>query len=267
MTGLDEDRELDDFLARRSPLHRRLADRDHAEPSTDLDRLVLDQAREAIDVRSNTPLYRAPRWALPVALAATVVLAFAVVLNFGRAHQNTDYPTAAAAQELSAPIADNAAESRFAPTAPALAKAAPEPTVTMPSEVEKASDKESAAATASSAPAATPPLTASNAAGIARVESQPARSIGPAMARARSEVAEEAQATASGDAVAPAALAAEKPAEAKAKHVDPKAWAREIQQLRAAGRTAEADRELADFRKAFPAEAAKLSGSDPRPAR
>jgi hypothetical protein len=233
MTGLDEDRELDDFLARRSPLHRRLADRDHAEPSADLDRLVLDRAREAIDVRSHTPLYRAPRWALPVALAATVVLAFAIVLNFGRVHQDAEgYPASASAQELSAPIADTAAESNFAPSPQALARAAPAPTVAMPAAVEKASDKERAAVTT---------------------------------ARARSEVAEEAQATVSGDAVAPAALAAEPSADAKANHTDPKAWMREIQQLRTAGRTAEAERELAAYRKAFPAEAAKLAAPDPRP--
>jgi hypothetical protein len=266
MTGLDEDRELDDFLARRSALHRRLADRDHAEPSTDLDRLVLDRAREAIDVRSNAPLYRAPRWALPVALAATVVLAFAVVLNFGRLHHDRAYPTSVAAQELSAPVADTAAESQFSPSAPALAKAEPAETVAMPSEVKSASDKERAAVTASTAPSAAPPVMASNAAVPAPMESRPARAIAPAMARARGEVAEEVQATASGDAVAPTALAAAKPIDSKTNHADPKAWMREIQQLRAAGRTAEADRELAEFRRAFPAEAAKLPSGDPRPA-
>jgi hypothetical protein len=235
MTGLDEDRELDDFLARRSPLHRRLADRDHAEPSADLDRLVLHRAREAIDVHSHSPLYRAPRWALPVALAATVVLAFAIVLNFGRVHHDPEgRPTSASAQELSAPIADLAADSIFAPSAPALAKATPAPTVAMPAAVEKASDKERPAVTT---------------------------------ARARSEAAEEARATVSGDAVAPAALAAGKPAEAKANRTDPKAWMREIQQLRGAGKTAEAERELAAYRKAFPAEAAKLAAPDPRPVR
>jgi hypothetical protein len=81
MTGLDDDRELDDFLARRSMLHRRLADRDRADPPPDLDRLVLDKAREAIQTPQNLPVHRAPRWAVPVALAASLVIAFTVVLH------------------------------------------------------------------------------------------------------------------------------------------------------------------------------------------
>ncbi|HVY81393.1 MAG TPA: hypothetical protein VG994_10465, partial [Steroidobacteraceae bacterium] len=91
----DEDRELEDFLARRSVLHRRLADRDYHEPSPELDRLVLERARQAIEVPANAPMYRAPRWALPVALAASVVLALAVVLNVARLRGGDGYSVAA----------------------------------------------------------------------------------------------------------------------------------------------------------------------------
>jgi hypothetical protein len=84
MSGLDGDSELDDFLARRSPMHRRLADGDVNEPPAELDRIVLAKAREAIKRPSETPVYRAPQWAMPVGLAASVLLVFAVVLNFAR---------------------------------------------------------------------------------------------------------------------------------------------------------------------------------------
>lgn len=55
----------------------------------------------------------------------------------------------------------------------------------------------------------------------------------------------------------------------KAKRADPKVWRREIERLRATGKTAEADRELAEFRKAFPSEPVPraTAGHDPRPAK
>ena len=42
---------------------KRLSDIDHTEPSTELDRLVLNHAREAIDTPSQ-PLFRNSRWAM-----------------------------------------------------------------------------------------------------------------------------------------------------------------------------------------------------------
>jgi hypothetical protein len=81
MSGLDRDDEFEAFLKRRSPLHRRLSDIDDVEPPDELDRLVLNRAREAIQTPANPPIYRATRWAMPVGLAATILIAFAVVLN------------------------------------------------------------------------------------------------------------------------------------------------------------------------------------------
>lgn len=104
MTGLDDDRELDDFLARRSMLHRRLADRDRTDPPPDLDRLVLDKAREAIQTPSNLPVHRAPRWAVPVGLAATVVIAFTVVMSMAPVRHNDSAQLASSAS----PAADAA---------------------------------------------------------------------------------------------------------------------------------------------------------------
>jgi len=88
MTGPEYDAELEAFLKRRSPMHRRLSDIDHAEPSVELDRLVLNRAREAIETPPAQPLFRTSRWALPVGLAATILIAFTVgvaVAPLGRA--------------------------------------------------------------------------------------------------------------------------------------------------------------------------------------
>ncbi len=351
MTGIDDDRELDDFLARRSVHHRRLADRDRIEPPAELDRLVLHEAREAIDVPANAPVYRAPRWALPVALAATVVLAFAVVLNMSRM-PNRGIPLATATPEADvaarAGLADRAASETdesfapareaaapFAPEPPALARssgrqesklqesavvgansgriasadavaaqsrdqarasdvalakahavapaapgAAAAPAVVMPREVAEASHQK--ALTASTAPAS-PPLGANTG---ARAYAPPAqtRAIVPAKGEMTVSNAQEAKArrfrkednAAGADAAAlddvtvTTGVAAVKdgatPLSAAAKRANPQAWLRVIQELQAQGKAEEAARELAEFRKLFPAEAARFQARDPRPA-
>ena len=53
------------------------------EPPPELDRIIIGNARKAIQGAAPVPLYRAPRWALPVALAATIVISFVVALELG----------------------------------------------------------------------------------------------------------------------------------------------------------------------------------------
>jgi hypothetical protein len=329
MTGFDDDRELDEFLGRRSALHRRLADRDHSEPPPELDRIVLTRAREAIEVPAGGPIHRAPRWALPVSLAATVVLALAVVLNFARM-ESGESPVAAstrptdAALEMrpepparsDAPVTQDmrladtgatriAANSAAAPTedlalqevrapATALAKAQPSGAVQMPPAVHAASD-------AGAAPAEPPASARAAESGGARVlhaQASQARAIVPAkreMAFSTEETESvlvtapprpQTESTAANAIAAitvsgatlesvspdlPSPHAAEKDGPAQlseaAKRADPQAWRREIERLRAAGKNAEADRELAEFRKAFPGEALPAATRDRRPAR
>ena len=81
MTGPDD--EFDDFLARRKPVFRRSTE-DPFEPPEELDRIVLRQAREAIERERPDRVYHGPRWGMPVALAATLLLVFTVVLQLGR---------------------------------------------------------------------------------------------------------------------------------------------------------------------------------------
>ncbi|MGH8308557.1 MAG: hypothetical protein ACRETX_02045, partial [Steroidobacteraceae bacterium] len=99
MTQPERDAELEAWLRHSSSLHDQLARLDRAEPPEELDRIVLDRAREAIHApRSVAPL-RQLRWAVPVALAATLVLSFAVFLHVGPAPVNTNPAPAIARQE------------------------------------------------------------------------------------------------------------------------------------------------------------------------
>lgn len=76
------DQEFEDFLKRRRPLFRRDVD-DGLEPPAELDRIVLRQARNAIEGERPLRLFGMPRWAAPVAIAATLVLGVSIVLKTG----------------------------------------------------------------------------------------------------------------------------------------------------------------------------------------
>ena len=79
MTGSDD--EFEDFLRRRKPRFR--APDDMFEPPAELDRLVLRQAREAIESERPLKIFHGPRWAAPVALAATLLLTVTIILQTG----------------------------------------------------------------------------------------------------------------------------------------------------------------------------------------
>lgn len=99
MTQPERDAELEAWLGRSSSLHDQLARLDRSEPPEELDRIVLDRAREAIRApRSVAPL-RQLRWAASVALAATLVLSFVVFLHVGPAPVDTNPAPATARQE------------------------------------------------------------------------------------------------------------------------------------------------------------------------
>jgi hypothetical protein len=182
MTGPEYDAELEAFLKRRSMMHRRLSDIDHAEPSVEMDRLVLNRAREAIETPTQ-PLFHTSRWALPIGLAAAILIAFTVVLNLD--HQGAKSSAASGTAALQA-------------AAPAVARAT------------SVRDAE-------------------------RIEQQ--------------RVVSDSVAGKQGGAPPPVAAS---PAASADPHASPDAWLREINRLRAAGKTADADRELTAFREAYP---------------
>lgn len=85
------DDEFDDFLARRKPIFGRGSE-DPLEPPEELDRIVLRRAREAIQEGHPARVFRGPRWAAPLAVAATLLLAFTVILQVGMPAKKAPVP-------------------------------------------------------------------------------------------------------------------------------------------------------------------------------
>jgi hypothetical protein len=75
---------------------------DPLEPPPELDRIIIGNARKAIQGARPAPLYRAPKWALSAGLAITVVISLAVVLLIGLhlKHQNELAARAALIKQL-----------------------------------------------------------------------------------------------------------------------------------------------------------------------
>ena len=80
MTGSDD--EFNDFLTRRKLKFAPPPD-DGLEPPAELDRIVLRQARDAIEAGRPQRVFRAPRWGAPLALAASLLVAFTIILHVG----------------------------------------------------------------------------------------------------------------------------------------------------------------------------------------
>jgi hypothetical protein len=125
MSDSEHDDEFEAYLKRRGPggmgqpFQKGIKPTDRLEPPPELDRIIIGNARKAIQGATPAPLYRAPKWALPVALAATLVISFAVVFELGlRAHQIAPAPE---------PIdTEIVADAPLIKDAPAPAVAAPE---------------------------------------------------------------------------------------------------------------------------------------------
>jgi hypothetical protein len=83
MTDSEHDDEFEAYLKRGRRIHKGATPPDRLEPPPELDRIIIGNARKAIQGAAPLRLYRAPKWALPVGLAATIVISFAVVLELG----------------------------------------------------------------------------------------------------------------------------------------------------------------------------------------
>jgi len=195
MTGDDD--EFDDFLARRRRIFR-LPERDVLEPPADVDRIVLRQAREAIESRHTDREIRGMSWGAPLALAASLLVAFTIVLNVGATRREPvpEVTIESVAQRREAPPPAPAAAD-FAPASPAAAV----PGLVTPEEAARH------APPPPPAPAASPARSAAVTDTVAKAD--------PAPAYRR----------------------------------DSTVWLAEIQRLRAAGREAEADAELAEYQR------------------
>jgi resuscitation-promoting factor RpfA len=241
MTGPEYDAELEAFLKRRSMMHRRLSDIDDAEPSVELDRLVLNRAREAIETPAQ-PLYRTSRWALPIGLAATILIAFTVVLNI-------DHQSAKVASNAS-PAAAEAAPQAPAP-AVARATSASEPErIQQPRLLSDSAARERRDATVEKKTES--PVALARRAQRPDTERAEEREIAGSTADSAPLMASTGAAASHGMVAPPAPATAATPPPAADPHASADAWLREISRLRTAGRTVDADRELAAFREAYP---------------
>jgi len=84
MSGPEYDAEFEAYLRRRVRFDRRLH---HSlarlEPPEELDRIIIGKAREAIQPAAHMPVFHAPKWAAPLAMAASLLVSFALMLDVG----------------------------------------------------------------------------------------------------------------------------------------------------------------------------------------
>jgi hypothetical protein len=190
---------------------------DPLEPPPELDRIIIGNARKAIQGARPAPLYRAPKWALSAGLAITVVISLAVVLLIGLhlKHQNELAARAALIKQLVA-------------EAPQSKRVRLPPIRTEP----------------------WPPVVASNKAPPAGATVRPSadkarnRLTRVAVAASRSRV--EAESIEAGPSAAP-------PPAAPAESPRASTWLGQIEKLRGEGHTAEAEQETKRFRETYPA--------------
>jgi len=116
MAGPDD--EFEEFLKRRKPVFR--PDDEMFEPPAELDRVVLRQAREAIKPEEPMRVFSAPRWSMPIALAATLVLAFAVIFRAGMPQEKASPKPEVTVQSISDRV-----ESPAVAAAPVVASESP----------------------------------------------------------------------------------------------------------------------------------------------
>lgn len=231
MTSPDD--EFDDFLRRRRPMFGRpMFDRDgELEPPIEVDRLVLRQAREAIEAERPHRVFRAPSWGMPVAMAATLLLAFTIILRVG---------TTEAVKKPEVTIQTVSRQIEMPPAAPAAPAAAP---TTAPAEAPAltAQSREGDAVVVELGASANE----AEAAGPARPRAQRLEKVADAAGSTRSFASDEATARISQPAARSKSTAAPKPEFRR----DSKTWLAEIERLRSAGETARADAELAEYKR------------------
>jgi hypothetical protein len=270
MTPADRDDDFDATLRERRAFVPRFEDDADAQPPPQLDLAVKQHARAALEARprrrDSFPLMR---WTMPVAIAATLVLSFALVLQLGRLSDPAvpdstlsmptvrlrpadTAPAASAVAAESTPaaaLADSAAERADAPPAYARRERseAPAPVAGAANAASDAASFTGAGSVANAAPAA---------ASIAPVaaEADVAVPAPPSPGASRFE-SRRATAGLAAKAAAPAteSVASGRMAEtARDFRSDPRQWLAEIERLRAAGQSAAAARELADLHAHYP---------------
>ena len=287
MTGEERDLELDDWLQGRRALLRGDAAL-MLEPPAELDHLVIDRAHRELQwsARRKPGFFRGSRFTAPFAIAATVVLSFTLVLEFNRYESSqaalraraengsasaiTVRPVSSASADTAATLTESitaaapggaisaagasvadASVRRARPAAPALASRRAEgrddARVRRETDAPALEDKYAAA---DAAPPATAPLSGSLAAERAATASE-AKSMRNAQSEPTDQPAPAAEPARSTAAAANSALRSASQ------------WWRTVQQLKRAGRFAEAAEELTALHAAYPDFVAP--GTSPQP--
>lgn len=284
-----DDKTFEEYLKRGSPVSRQYQALESDEVPADIDREVLARAEQAVRSPAVHKRRAWQRWSIPVGLAVSAVLALSIVMESGQ-HEQTlvrrpSYAEPAQDASSASPEAPKqAAESSVEPQ-PVELHAAPMPAREEPDSSTAAREQETNVLrermqrrVAERAVAPPPPIDAF----AKRTAAEAERS---AAADSRAERARERRADERSDrpvqtvahaptrpAFVPPAAPMEMPLpssastppsvessgfateeqHARARHVDPEEWLREIRELRAAGKTEDADREWKAFREAFP---------------
>ncbi len=247
MSDSEHDDEFEAYLKRQGPIHKGMTSLERPEPPPELDRIVIGNARKAIRSRSPVRLYRAPKWALPVGLAATILISFATLLGLGvrTVRQQQETATHASLRESRAPQA--VAEP---PPATALSDDSPSLSADSPSSASRsiaaASPVEPPApvrlppiptAPWPPSPMESAPMASSSAAPLAEQPSDKARTR-----VARADIAARRSRT-EGDSG---------PDADRRDHPDAAKWLARIERLRSGGLTAQAEQELKRLHQAYP---------------
>jgi len=223
------------------------------EPPAELDRRILAAARERQGAHAPlvVPAGR-HRWYYSLAAAAVLVLAVAVTLHVDRDRPDPEgTATAPAPQAQEKPRSENNAGGRIEyapdPKPPAVAEEPPPAPAARAARKEE-KQPEAAARPRSATPAGPSPQAQMKDEARPRLDAREAREAEAAVAQDRvgelSAMKRSAPAAASG--------AAPPPAPAAAPPERPERWLERIAEMRSRGRHAEADRELAEFRRVYP---------------
>ena len=250
MTRSEDD--LEPLLRARRPLFRDASQGGGLEPGDHLDSLIIERARTALRAPQPMPFYRGTRWAVPVALAATVVMSFTLLLYTREGAPRAPAARSAVPAADAAPVVDAATQA--APAADAE-KSAPlaEPSVA-PAATRRQRSVAIPPATAAPAPAfapSPPPLSAAMpAAAPAPADSQRAANAAESISRA------ELGAT-SANAMAARDTVTRQDAESKTSELtrirdNPEDWWHYIVDLRANGRQVDASTEWKKLHFRFP---------------
>ena len=270
MSDSERDDEFEAYLKSRAPIDERLRSRERLEPSAELDRIVIGNARKAIQGASPVHPYHAPKWAFPVSLAAILLVSFAILLDLGiRARrrevmaQAPPVPQAMVADKSAAPPPASAAPVSVPPIAtnpwppgsPGVPSPADEPARARFAHAEVAAKRSRIDTYTEPAPAALAEITSTtehNAPGSAVVSAARRTQSEALAAEFGNPWTEASPPSISIDLSSALASAASSARAAIEGGPDPAAWLEEIQKIRSRGHVAQADREIKRFQKTYP---------------